>query len=239
MEPTSRVIAASLGKMPITSVRRLISPIGLSMGLVGVQLGTVLGREAHVGEHVGLGLVHQGGQLGDLGPELVGDAAPLLLCRLNVVLGEGGGDEGRDNPSATPTSMGVAHEVDAATLPGGGEDLGYGCLDALMGVKDDELDAAQAAPRQLAQEGGPEGLGLGRADIHAQHLGPAVGVDADRDDDGDRHNAAGLADLQVGGVDHRYGQSPSIGRSLRGIARCQDLPDHAGRSRSRRGSCSR
>lgn len=95
----------------------------------------------------------------------------------------------------------VAHEVDAAALPGGGEDLGDGGLDALVGIGDDELDAAQAAPRQLAQEGGPEGLGFGGADIHAQHLAPAVGIDADRDDDRDRHDAAGPANLQVGGVD--------------------------------------
>ena len=45
------------------------------------------------------------------------------------------------------------------------------------------------------------GLGLGGADVHAEHLAPAVAVDADRDDDGDRDDAAALAHLQVGGVD--------------------------------------
>jgi hypothetical protein len=46
------------------------------------------------------------GDLWNLGPELVGDAAPLLLCLLGVVLGQGGGDEGRDRPSrpASPSS---------------------------------------------------------------------------------------------------------------------------------------
>ena len=39
-------------------------------------------------------------------------------------------------------------KVDAATLPGGGEDLGDGGLDALMGVRNDELDAAQ--PRRAS-----------------------------------------------------------------------------------------
>ena len=34
--------------------------------------------EGHVGEHVRLGLVHQRCELRDLGPELIGDAAPLL-----------------------------------------------------------------------------------------------------------------------------------------------------------------
>ena len=65
----------------------------------------------------------------------------------------------------------------------------------------DQLDAAQAAAAQLAQEVGPEGLGLGRADVHAQHLAPAVGVDADRDDHGDRDDAAVVAHLHVGRVD--------------------------------------
>ena len=69
----------------------------------------------------------------------------------------------------------VAHEVDAAALPGGAEHLGDGGLDALMGVGDDQLDAAQAAARQLAQELRPDRLGLRGADLHAQHLAPAVG----------------------------------------------------------------
>jgi len=59
----------------------------------------------------------------------------------------------------------VAHEVDAATLPAGVEHLGHSGLDALAGVGDDELDAAQAAAGELAQERGPERLGLGGAII--------------------------------------------------------------------------
>ena len=42
--PTRRTMAASLGPMPTTSVRRLISPTGRSIGLVECSL------EAHVGE---------------------------------------------------------------------------------------------------------------------------------------------------------------------------------------------
>jgi hypothetical protein len=56
--------------------------------------------------------------------------------------------------------QGVAHEVHPATLPGGLEDLGDGGLDALVAVADDELDAAQAAPVQAAQELRPEGFSL-------------------------------------------------------------------------------
>ena len=42
-----------------------------------VQLGTMLGGEAHVGQHIRLGVIHQGGQLRELGAQLVGDGAPL------------------------------------------------------------------------------------------------------------------------------------------------------------------
>ncbi len=43
-----------------------------------------------------------------------------------------------------------------------------------MRIGNDELDAAQASPRQLAQELRPDRLGLGRADFHAEHLAPAI-----------------------------------------------------------------
>lgn len=66
----------------------------------------------------------------------------------------------------------------AAALPGDGEDPGDGGLNPLVGIGDDALDPAQAAPCKLAQEGRPEGLGLGRADVHAQNFTPAVSIDA-------------------------------------------------------------
>jgi len=43
----------------------------------------------------------------------------------------------------------VAHEVDASTLPGGIEHLTDGGLDALVGVGDDQLDAAPSDPARL------------------------------------------------------------------------------------------
>lgn len=75
-----------------------------------------------------------------------------------------------------------------------------------MGVGDDGLGAAQPTPTQLAQELGPEHLRLGGADIHAQHRATAVGVDADRDDDGDRNDAMAAADFDIRGI------QPDIGR---------------------------
>ena len=78
-------------------------------------------------------------------------------------------------------------------------------LQPLVGVGDDELHAAQAAAGELAQELDPERLGLRRADVHAEHLAPAVGVDADRDDHRHRDDPPVLAHLQVGRVDPEVG----------------------------------
>ncbi len=59
----------------------------------------------------------------------------------------------------------IAHEVDAAALPGGVEYLGDSALDADMGVRDDQLDATQASAGELAQELRPDWLSLGSADL--------------------------------------------------------------------------
>jgi hypothetical protein len=79
----------------------------------------VLGREGHVGQDVGLGVVHQGGELGRLWPQLVGDAAPLLAGGFAVVLGEGGRHEGRHDappalagPSAPPGAVAFGDRMD-------------------------------------------------------------------------------------------------------------------------------
>ena len=44
----------------------------------------------------------------------------------------------------------IAQEVDATALPAGVHHLGDGGFQAFVGVGDDELDAAQAPPAQLA-----------------------------------------------------------------------------------------
>ena len=80
----------------------------------------MLSREAHVGQHVGLGLIHQGGKLADPRPGLIGDLAPLLACGLGIVLGKGSADPRGDDAALCLAGIGhgVAHEVDAARLPG-------------------------------------------------------------------------------------------------------------------------
>ena len=84
--PTSRVMAASFGKMPTTLVRRLISPLSRSRELVECSRERCSRGKAHVGQHVVLGLVHDRRQLGQLGPELVGDLAPRCAGRLGALL---------------------------------------------------------------------------------------------------------------------------------------------------------
>src|SRR5271154_5587963 len=134
---------------------------------------------------------------------------------------ESGGHEGRDDAPAALAGMGegVAHGVNPAALPGGVDQLGDRRLDALVGIGDDQLDAAQAPPSQLAQELGPEGLGLRGADVHAEHLAPPVRVHADGDDHGDRDDAMVAAHFDVGRVEPDYGQSPSSGRSRKAFTR--------------------
>lgn len=59
-------------------------------------------------------VIHDGGELGHLLPDLVGDGAPLGTCGFRHLLGEGGGDEGGDDTAAALAGVGenVAHEVD-------------------------------------------------------------------------------------------------------------------------------
>ena len=104
----------------------------------------MLRRERHVGQHVLLGAIHHPGKFGDTGPQLVGDLAPLPLGGLGRFLRVGRGDEGRDDPAAALAGVrhGVAGKVHTAALPGGAEHARYRRLDAFMGVRDDELDAA-------------------------------------------------------------------------------------------------
>src|SRR5207253_7268167 len=50
-----------------------------------------------------------------------------------------------------------------------------------------------------------QGLGLGGADRHAQHLTPAVIVDGDSNDDRDRDDATAGADLHIGRIEPEIG----------------------------------
>ena len=60
-------------------------------------------------------LIHEGGELGHLGAQLIGDGTPLLAGGLGIILNEGGADEsGNDAPALAPgMRQDVAHEVHA------------------------------------------------------------------------------------------------------------------------------
>jgi hypothetical protein len=115
-------------------------------------LVSVFLAEGQIGQHIVFGVIHRRGELGHLGPDLVGYGTPLGargFCRMPR---EGGGDEGRDNPPPALAGMdeGIVLKVDAAPLLGSAKYLGHRGPYALMGISDDQLDPAQPASRQLA-----------------------------------------------------------------------------------------
>ena len=59
-----------------------------------VELRPVLGREVHVSQDIGLGVVHHRCELWQLGAQLIGDGAPLPGGVRCIVVRKGGGDEG-------------------------------------------------------------------------------------------------------------------------------------------------
>jgi hypothetical protein len=167
----------------------------------------MLCREAHIGQHVSLGFIHERGEFGHTRSGLIGHLAPLLGRGSGIVLREGGADPGGDDAALglAGIGQGIAHEVHAATLPGGAEHLGDGGLEAFMGVGDYQLHATQTAPGEAAQELHPERLGLAVANCHAEHLPPAVGVDADGDDHRDGDDVVVAPHLQIGGIEPDIG----------------------------------
>ena len=70
-----------------------------------------------------------------------------------------------------------------------------------MGIGDDQLDPGQTAAFQHPQEFEPEGFRLRGADLHTQHLAPAIGVDGHGDTDRDGDDAPVLPAFDIGSVD--------------------------------------
>ncbi len=75
--------------------------------------------EAHVGQHVGFGLVHQLGQFGGARAGLISDFTPLLASGGGIVMGKGGADPGGHDATLRLACVGqrVAHEMNPAALP--------------------------------------------------------------------------------------------------------------------------
>jgi len=133
--------------------------------------------------------------------------APLRVRRRLVLLGERGADRGDAHRLVAALDMGahIAHEVHPAALPARPEDAPDRLLEALVGVRDRQLDPAQAAPDEVAQKRAPELLGLGRAHRQAQHLAPARGVDADGEHAGLGYHAPAITRLHVGRIEPQVG----------------------------------
>ena len=102
----------------------------------------------------------------------------------------------------------IAHEADAAALPGRLQDIGYSSLQALVRVGHDEFTPRRPRRRRLRRNSVQKVLASDRADIKAENLAPPVGVYADCDDRRQRDDAAVLPRLYIGGADPPVGPIP-------------------------------
>jgi hypothetical protein len=152
----------------------------------------VLLGEGHVGEHVMLGIVYAGAELGPSGAKLISEVAPGLGGRGVIGLEEDLPDRGGNDGVLSLRYVGqrVPHEVDPAALPGGVDDAGDGGLEALVSIGDDQLHTLESAANEVAEEGRPERLGLAGADVEADDLALALGIDRDRYYRGDADDPA-------------------------------------------------
>ena len=121
----SRIRLRSSGKIPTTSVRRAISRLKRSSGLVP-ELAPVVGREGVEGQDVVLGGLEHGGDLGQLALQRrhrLGEPVARLIERLGV---EDRADQRRQQPVliAAGVSEAVAQKVHGAALPRCAKHLG-------------------------------------------------------------------------------------------------------------------
>ena len=115
--PTRRMTAASLGKIPTTRARRLISLLSRSSGLSTRSSASGSGERGE-GEDFGFGVVHQRADLREPVGELVADLVPGRGDGGRVGLGEDGAEHRGDHVLMRLGHQGeqVAGEVDPAAL---------------------------------------------------------------------------------------------------------------------------
>jgi site-specific DNA recombinase len=111
---------------------------------------------------------------------------------------------GSDGP-VQPDAQLRSDRVHAAPLPGRAHHPPDRALQPLVGIRDHQLDAAQAAPDQGLEKRAPERLGLRRADVQAHHLPLALGVHGHGDYGRHAHDPPALALLEVGRVEPEIG----------------------------------
>ena len=97
-----------------------------------------------------------------------------------------------------------------------------------MVVRDGELDPAQAAGAQLAQEGGPAGFGLRLGDLDADHLTPPALVHREGDHQRLGVDVARVSDLEVLGVQPQVGVGALQGAGAEGLDLAVELAADAG-----------
>src|SRR5262245_51795787 len=91
--------------------------------------------------------------------------------------------------------------MNPAPLPAGAEHPRDGVAQPVMGVRDHQLDALEAALHQSLQNARPERLRLRGADAKTDDLAPAFRGDRHGDYCGNRHYAATVANLQISRVE--------------------------------------
>src|SRR5215468_5966086 len=123
--------------------------------------------------------------------------APGLVRGISIGLQKSLADRSGDHGVLALWDMrqSVAHPMHPTALPAGAEHARDGVAQPVMGVRDHQLDALEAALDQSLQKARPERLGLRGADAKTDDLAPAFGGDRHGDYYGDRHNAAAVADL--------------------------------------------
>lgn len=162
-------MAASFGKMPTTVGAALDLSVEPLQRVCGMDLNPVCLREAHEGEHVGFGVVHERCELRELAAQLIGDRAPPLDRSPLAVLGERGVDEGQHHLplSLAGVRQSISEEVNSAALPGRFQHLRHSGFDADVRIGDRQLHATQSTAHERAQETRPERLCLRRPDRHS------------------------------------------------------------------------
>jgi site-specific DNA recombinase len=91
--------------------------------------------------------------------------------------------------------------VHPTALPSGAEHAGDGQAQALVCVRDHQLDALEPALDQALQETRPERLSLRGTDAEPDDLATAFAIHGDGDYCRHRHDAPAVTDFQVGGVE--------------------------------------
>ena len=110
------------------------------------------------------------------------------------------------------------------------QDLGRGCLQALVGIGDHQGHPLQPPAQERAQEGRPEGVVLARTGRDPQHLAPSVGVDPHGHHRGHRDHPAPFPHLVEGGIKPHVGMgafdrsvAEGIDLGVEGLADARDL----------------